>query len=108
MPLMSHIKRKLLLVYANNKGADQAAHARSLISAIVIHCLDSTIIHVATPALSEFSNLASPCSLARWSESYHAAQFCDIFSHGVAKIWRLFIGGRAEAKWKDAIVRRLR
>ena len=70
MPLMSHIKRKLLLVYANNNGADQAAHARSLICAIVIHCLDSIII--ATLALSEFSNYASPCSLTRWSEPYHA------------------------------------
>ena len=103
---MSHIKRKLLLVYANNKDADQAAHARSLISAIVIHCLDSTII--ATPALSEFSDLASLCSLVRWSESYHVAHLCGIISHDVAKTWRLFIGGRAEAIWKDAIVRRLR
>ena len=29
--------------FANNKGADQPAHPRSLISAFVIHCLKSTI-----------------------------------------------------------------
>ena len=29
--------------YANNKGADQTAHPRSLISAFVVRCLDSII-----------------------------------------------------------------
>ena len=29
--------------YANNKGADQPAHLRSLISAFVLRCLDSII-----------------------------------------------------------------
>ena len=29
--------------YANNKGADQPAHPRSLISAFVVRCLDSII-----------------------------------------------------------------
>ena len=33
--------RKSVLPYANNKGADQPAHPRSLISAFVIRCLDS-------------------------------------------------------------------
>ena len=32
-----------LLSYANNKGADQLAHPRSLISAFVVRCLDSII-----------------------------------------------------------------
>ena len=32
-----------LMSYANNKGADQPAHPRSLISAFVVHCLDSII-----------------------------------------------------------------
>ena len=32
-----------LMPYANNKGADQPAHPRSLISAFVGHCLDSII-----------------------------------------------------------------
>ena len=32
-----------LMSYANNKGADQPAHSRSLISAFVVRCLDSII-----------------------------------------------------------------
>ena len=32
-----------LMTYANNKGADQPAHPHSLISAIVVCCLDSMI-----------------------------------------------------------------
>ena len=38
--------------FANNKGADQPAHTRSLISAFVIRFLESTIYDLAT---SEFS-----------------------------------------------------
>ena len=34
---------KMCILYANNKGADQPVHPRSLISAFVIHCLDSII-----------------------------------------------------------------
>ena len=33
----------LLMLYANNKGADQPVNARSLISAFVVRCLDSII-----------------------------------------------------------------
>ena len=33
--------RNLLMLHANNKGADQPAHPRSLISAFGIRCLDS-------------------------------------------------------------------
>ena len=33
----------LFMPYANNKGADQPAHPRSLISAFVVRCLDSMI-----------------------------------------------------------------
>ena len=40
--------------YANNKGADQPAHPRSLISAIVVRCLDSIIPLV---SISETSSL---------------------------------------------------
>ena len=35
--------QNLLLSYANNKGADQPAHPRSLISTCVVRCLDSII-----------------------------------------------------------------
>ena len=43
---MSHVMRKPVLPYANDKGADQPAHPHSLISAFVIHCLDSMISRV--------------------------------------------------------------
>ena len=36
-------EKKCLMSYANNKGADQPAHPRSLISALVVRCLDSII-----------------------------------------------------------------
>ena len=44
----------LLLPYANNKGADQPVHPRSLISAFVVRCLDSIIPPV---CISEISSL---------------------------------------------------
>ena len=36
-------EKMCLMSYANNKGADQPAHPRSLISAFVVCDLDSTI-----------------------------------------------------------------
>ena len=44
----------LFLSYANNKGADQPAHPRSLISTCVFRCLDSIISLV---SIFEISNL---------------------------------------------------
>ena len=44
----------LFLPYANNKGTDQAAHLRSLISAFVVRCLDSIIPLV---SISQISSL---------------------------------------------------
>ena len=43
-----------LMSYANNKGADQPAHPRSLISAFVVRCLDSII---ALDSIAEISRL---------------------------------------------------
>ena len=40
---MSHVLRKPVLRYTNNKGAEQPAHPRSLISAFVVRCLHSII-----------------------------------------------------------------
>ena len=40
--------------FANNKGADQPAHPLSLISAFVIHCLESTISKLTTSEISTF------------------------------------------------------
>ena len=40
--------------FANNKGSDQPAHPRSLISAFVIHCLESTISKLTTSEIPIF------------------------------------------------------
>ena len=36
-------EKMCFMSYANNKGADQPAHPRSLISAFVVRCLDGII-----------------------------------------------------------------
>ena len=51
---MSHSWENLFMPYANNKGADQPAHLRSLISTFVVRCLDSMISLV---SISEISSL---------------------------------------------------
>ena len=58
-------EKMCLMSYANNKGADQPAHSRSLISAFVVRCLDS-IIHVSLDSSRNFKNLASFCCCACW------------------------------------------
>ena len=45
---------KRVLSYANNKGPDQPAHPRSLISVFVVHCLDSII---SVDSIAEISRL---------------------------------------------------
>ena len=47
-------EKNLFLPYANNKGADQPAHPRSLISTFVVRSLDSIISVV---SVSEISSL---------------------------------------------------
>ena len=41
-------RKKLFLSYANNEGADQPVHPRSLISAFVIRCMEITSTALAT------------------------------------------------------------
>ena len=53
-------KKKLFMPYANNEGADQPAHLRSLINTFVIHCLDSRMSLVFISEI--FKPLAGPCS----------------------------------------------
>ena len=58
--------------YANTKGADQPAHPRSLISAFIVHCLDS-LIHIVS--ISEtwslyLASVAAPAGLSLpWSQT---------------------------------------
>ena len=71
--------------YANNKGADQTAHPRSLISAFVIRCLDSII---SLESIAEISRLASFCGCAGrfesgWSETPKDT-FCRVVTHMIS------------------------
>ena len=54
-------EKMCLMSYANNKGADQPAHSRSLISAFVVRCLDSIISRFYS---RNFKTLASFCGCA--------------------------------------------
>ena len=55
----------LFMLYTNNKGADQPAHLRSLISTFVGYCLDSIIPILAK---SKISSLAEQASISlTWS-----------------------------------------
>ena len=64
--------RNPVMPYANNKGADQPAHPRSLISAFVVRCLDSRIPIV---SISEISSLClasaavQTCLCLTWSQT---------------------------------------
>ena len=55
-------EKMCLMSYANNKGADQPAHPRSLISAFVVRCLGSIISLVSISEI--FKTLASFCGCA--------------------------------------------
>ena len=77
--------RKPVMPYANNKGADQTAHSRSLISAFVVRCLDSIILLV---PMSEISCL---CLDSGRFESYLVENPEDRFSRDEAQILFLFI-----------------
>ena len=51
---MSRAMRKCVLCHVNNKGVDQPAHSRSLISAFIVRCLDSII---SLDSIAEISRL---------------------------------------------------
>ena len=58
--------------YANNKGADQSAHPHSLISAFLVHCLDSIIplLVIAKIARLQLVSVAEQAGLSlTWSQT---------------------------------------
>ena len=70
--------------YANNKGADQPAHPRSLISAFVVRCLASVMSLASVTKISSLllASVAEQASLSlTWSETPE-----DTFSHDGAHI----------------------
>ena len=73
-----------LVPYANNKGADQPVHPRSLISTFVVRCLDSMICILAIAKVSRFKlgSVADQVSLnLTWSKIPE-----DPFSRDVAQL----------------------
>ena len=60
------------MLYANNKGVDQPAHPRSLISAFIVRCLDSVTSLVSVTKISSLmlASVAEQASLSlTWSET---------------------------------------
>ena len=83
---MGHVMRKLMQ-YANNKGAVQPAHPRSLISTFIVRCLDSTISLI---SMSEISGLLlvsaaeqAGLGLTKW----------QTLKTGFLKMWLIFYNG---------------
>ena len=74
---MSHVMRKPVMPYANNKGTDHSARPRSLISTFVVCCLDSII---SSFCIQNFKLLASFNGCAGWFESYLVENPEDSFS----------------------------
>ena len=86
---LSHIMRKPIMPYANNKGTDQTAHPCSLISAFVVRCLDSIIPPLAIAEISrQLVSVSEQAGL-----SYLVENPKDRFSRDVAHLCiRLFQG----------------
>ena len=77
-------EKMCLMLYANNKGADQPAHPHSLISAFIVRCLDSVMSLVSVTKISNLilASVIEQASLSLiWSETPE-----DTFSHGVAHV----------------------
>ena len=76
-----------LMSYANSKGAVQPAHPRSLISACVVHCLDSIISldYIAEISRLQLASVAAQASLClAWSETPEDT-FCRVMDHILEK-----------------------
>ena len=74
----------LLMPYANNNGADQTAHPRSLISAFVFRDCIIPLLVIA----EIWKNLASLCSWAGRFESYLVETPEGRVSRDVAQFWK--------------------
>ena len=82
------MRKRVLMSYANNKGADQPAHPCSLISAFVVHCLDNVMSLVSVTKISSLMlvSVAEQVSLSlTWLETPE-----DRFSHDEAQIFAVY------------------
>ena len=82
-------EKMCLMSYVNNKGADQPAHPRSLVSAFFVRCLDSIISLDSTIEISSLmlASVVEQASLSlTWSETPE-----DTFSHDEAHLKCLMV-----------------
>ena len=86
---MSHVMTKPVLPYATNKGTDQPARPRRLVSAFIIRCQDSITLILAKS--KKFKTLASFCGCAGRVEPTLVAKPEDRFSRDEAHILRVRI-----------------
>ena len=91
--------------YANNKGADQPAHPRSLISAFFFYCLDSII---SLDAIAEISRLwlavAAQAGLClAWSKTPEDT-FCRVVAHLQVQLFGLYSMPKLKCLWLTVTV----
>ena len=80
---MSRAMRKCVLCHANNKGADQPAHPRSLISDFVVRCLDSIISPHSIAEISrlKLASVAAQAGLCLAESETPEDTFCRVVAH---------------------------
>ena len=66
LPIWVTSWENLFMPNANNKGADQPAHPRSLISTFVVHCLNSVIPLVSISEISSLYSAAAKTYFFKW------------------------------------------
>ena len=82
-------EKMCLMSYANNKGTDQPAHPRSLISVFVVRCLDSIISLDSTAEISRLflASVAAQTGLSlHWLETPE-----DTFFRVVARLYQVSV-----------------
>ena len=72
-------RESLIFVHANNKGSGLSSYPRSLISAFIVHLLESIISEL---AYCKISFLACLCSWTDWFETYSVRNLQDSFLAG--------------------------
>ena len=75
--------------YANNKGTDQSAHPRRLISTFVVRCLDSMICILATS--KDWGSYLASVVEQGWFESYLVTNPEDRFSRDKAQLFSVLV-----------------
>ena len=86
--------KMFLMPYANNTGADQPAHPRSLISTFVVRCLDSMICILAIYKVWGFklaSVVEQPSLNLTWSKISEDLFSCDVALAVKSWVWDLIL-----------------